>query len=143
MRRSAYIFGLGLLLCAFSSSASEDVCRGVGVSSEVPAHGEIVGAQAGRKFFRGLLNVLTGSGEIPRQMIRAGRRGDCAALDIPTGFCSGIFMCVVRTTYGAVEMASFPMPLDGTYDSLLKPDYVWGPAGGETKEAEAGNGETR
>jgi len=99
---------------------------GVSAGKDYPVSGESVMAKCGRKFVRGLTNVVTGSGEIPRQIIIACREDD-TFMAAPVGFFSGVFMTVARTAYGAVEAGTFIAPLEGTYDSLLKPSYVWGP----------------
>ena len=91
-----------------------------------PVRGEAIISHASHKFTRGLTNVFTGLGEIPRQMIIS-YNNDGPALFIPIGFCSGLFMSIVRTTYGAFEVVTFLMPIDGTYSSLLSPDFVWDP----------------
>lgn len=91
-----------------------------------PVRGESLVSMAGHKFVRGLTNAATGTGEIPRQMIIS-YRNDGPALFVPFGFFTGLFMTVARTCYGAVEAATFLAPIEGTYDSLLEPAYVWGP----------------
>ncbi|OGV51169.1 MAG: hypothetical protein A2017_11705 [Lentisphaerae bacterium GWF2_44_16] len=93
---------------------------------EVPVRAESLVSMIGRKFARGLTNAVTGSGEIPRQMIIS-YTDDGPALFIPVGFFTGVFMTVVRTTYGAVEAATCPAPIRGSYESYLVPAYVWGP----------------
>jgi len=93
---------------------------------DYPVQGESVVALAGRKFARGLTNVVTGTGEIPRQMIIS-YRDDGPALFFPMGLTIGLFMTIARTGYGAVETVAFIMPFEGTYNSLLTPDYAWGP----------------
>jgi putative exosortase-associated protein (TIGR04073 family) len=94
-------------------------------NSNFPVSGESLVSHAGRKFVRGTVNVLTGVGEIPRQMVISYRE-EGPAFFIPVGLFTGLFMTVVRTTYGAVEIATFMAPLEGTYNSLIVPAYVWG-----------------
>lgn len=96
------------------------------VNSDYPVSGESIASHAGRKFIRGVTNVLTGAGEIPRQMIIS-YRDDGPWAFVPVGFFTGIFMTVVRTAYGAFEVATFIAPIEGSYGSLLEPAYVWGP----------------
>lgn len=91
-----------------------------------PVEGEALVGMMGFKFVRGLTNIITGVGEIPRQIIISSRYDD-SALSVPTGFFTGIFMTVARITYGGVEVITFLFPLEGTYDSLLAPQFVWGP----------------
>jgi putative exosortase-associated protein (TIGR04073 family) len=96
------------------------------VNEEFPVSSESIASRAGRKFVRGLTNVLTGVGEIPRQMIIS-YDDDGPWAFIPVGFFTGIFMTVVRTGYGVFEVGTFIAPIEGTYDSLIEPPYVWGP----------------
>jgi putative exosortase-associated protein (TIGR04073 family) len=78
----------------------------------------------GNQFTRGIVNIATGWGEIPRQIVVAGQE-DGAALAFPVGFPTGIFMTVARTFYGAMETAFFVVPFNDNYTSALKPAYVW------------------
>lgn len=82
---------------------------------------------ASTKLLRGLVNIVTGAGELIRQPIL------CTYEDgwqgIPVGLINGIFMTVMRTGGGAIEVVTFPWPAEetGTYRSLLEPAYVWQP----------------
>lgn len=96
------------------------------VNEEYPVSGESIVSHVGHKFIRGLTNVLTGTGEIPRQMIIS-YQDDGPWAFVPVGFFTGIFMTVVRTGYGAFEVATFIAPIEDSYGSLLEPAYVWGP----------------
>ena len=77
------------------------------------------------KLWRGISNVFTGWGELIRQPILLNQED--GAVGIPTGIINGIFMTVVRTGAGVVEIVTFPVPLteEVGYDSLMNPDYVW------------------
>jgi len=77
-----------------------------------------------RKSCRGLTNVLTGWGEIPRQIIRS-YGTDGPLLFLPLGLCKGAIMTLARTGVGVFE---FILPFDaatGNYDPILLPPYVW------------------
>lgn len=80
---------------------------------------------ASTKLWRGIVNTATGWGEIFRQPIVCTM--DDGLVGIPVGLVNGVFMTVVRTGAGIIDIATFPMPLDEElgYDSLLNPDYVW------------------
>jgi putative exosortase-associated protein (TIGR04073 family) len=76
------------------------------------------------KLNRGVFNVLTGWGEIPRQMIVSGRdRGWWAV--VPVGVPSGAIMTVVRTATGVFETGTFFIPINDTYGPLIDPAFVW------------------
>lgn len=77
------------------------------------------------KLWRGIVNTLTGWGELIRQPIILTKED--GAVGVPTGIINGVFMTLVRTGAGIVEVATFPLPLDDTngYASLMNPDYVW------------------
>jgi putative exosortase-associated protein (TIGR04073 family) len=77
------------------------------------------------KLWRGVVNVLTGWGELIRQPVIM--TSEDGIVGVPTGLINGVFMTLVRTGAGAIEVVTFPMPLDEElgYDSLMNPDYVW------------------
>ncbi len=140
MRRGGSALLAFALLCSATASAGDaeaktdaKACQPVVVDTDYPVSGEAMMSQCGRKFVRGLANVLTGAGEIPRQTAIFYKDSGSAA-SIPAGFFTGIFMTVARTAYGGVEAATFIAPLEGSYDSLLKPDYVWGPIESKAKK---------
>ena len=80
---------------------------------------------ASAKIWRGIVNIATGSGEIIRQPIVCTMEDGGAG--VPVGLFSGVFMSIVRTGAGIVEVITFPWALDDTigYDSIMNPDYVW------------------
>lgn len=76
------------------------------------------------KLCRGVFNVLTGWGEIPRQMIKSGKdKGWWAVL--PIGIPAGAIMTVVRTGVGAFETLTFIVPIDDSYGPIIDPAFVW------------------
>lgn len=76
------------------------------------------------KLSRGVFNVLSGWGEVPRQMVKSGReQGWWAA--VPIGVPAGLFMTVVRTGVGAFETITFLAPVDDSYGPLIEPGFVW------------------
>lgn len=88
------------------------------------SHAEGLVQEMTGKLNRGVVNVLTGWGEIPRQMRRsAHERGWWAS--VPFGIPSGLLMTVVRTATGAFELVTFPIPVDDSYGPILHPAYVW------------------
>lgn len=81
--------------------------------------------QASEKLLRGIVNTVTGVGEVIRQPIVC--TCEDGAVGVPVGIINGLFMAVVRTGSGLLEVASFPIPLDDSlgFRSPLNPAYVW------------------
>lgn len=85
-----------------------------------------------RKFWRGIVNIVTGIGELPRQLVRSCHDSGPVA-GVAVGLLNGVVMTPVRIGVGAVEVATFPIPMmpDGstpvnaTYGPMLKPAFVW------------------
>lgn len=79
---------------------------------------------ASGKFGRGLVNTLTGWGEMikcPKEIDRdRGRLLACT-----WGPLKGIAMTVIRTTVGVLEVGLFFYPLPGNYDPMLQPEFIW------------------
>lgn len=76
------------------------------------------------KLSRGVFNILTGWGELPRQMIKSGKeKGWWAPVFI--GIPAGALMTVVRTGTGVFETVSFFVPIDDSYGPLIDPAFVW------------------
>ena len=76
------------------------------------------------KLCRGVFNVLTGVGELPRQMIKSGKdKGWWAVL--PVGIPAGAMMTVVRAGTGVFEAVTFMVPIDDSYGPIIDPAFVW------------------
>ena len=78
----------------------------------------------GKKLARGITNVVTGVGEIPRQLALT-TQSEGALLGVPLGLFKGVMMTVVRTAAGAAEIALFLAPAPGFYEPILSPGLVW------------------
>jgi len=80
---------------------------------------------ASEKLCRGIGNIATGWGELFRQPIVCTMEDGISG--VPVGLVNGVFMTIVRTGSGLLEVVTFPLPLDEDlgYDSLMDPDYVW------------------
>ena len=89
-----------------------------------PAYAEDVVQDMSSKLNRGVLNVFTGWGEIPRQMIKTGHEKSGWAV-IPVGIPAGCIMTVARTGVGLFETVFFFVPINDSYGPILEPDYVW------------------
>jgi putative exosortase-associated protein (TIGR04073 family) len=78
----------------------------------------------GNKFARGIVNVCTGIGEVPRQMaLTTNDQGPVQGATV--GLFKGLLMGSVRTVIGGVEALMFMVPAPGYYDPILDPAYVW------------------
>ena len=105
------------------------MCAAVTLRAETVAghdlsHAEGVVQDMSSKLNRGIFNILTGWGEIPRQMIVSGQdKGWWAVL--PVGIPAGAIMTVVRTGVGVFETGLFFIPIDDTYGPMIDPAFVW------------------
>ncbi len=100
------------------------VCRAESVAGHQLSEAEEIVQDMSSKLCRGVFNVLTGWGEIPRQMIKSGKdKGWWAVL--PIGIPSGALMTVVRTGTGAFEACTFIAPINDSYGPLIDPAFVW------------------
>lgn len=74
----------------------------------------------GCKFSQGLANTATGFIEIPKNIINISNEQN-AFVGLTWGVLRGVFEAVGRTTVGAVELITSPIP---TKD-FITPPYVW------------------
>jgi putative exosortase-associated protein (TIGR04073 family) len=88
------------------------------------SHAEVIVQGMSDKLNRGIVNILTGWGEIPRQMIVSGKDKGWWAV-WPIGIPSGAIMTAVRTGTGVFETALFFVPIDDSYGPILNPAFVW------------------
>ena len=94
------------------------------VAGQDLSHAELVVQDMSAKLNRGVVNILTGWGEIPRQMVVSKRdRGWWAVL--PVGIPAGAIMTLGRTGTGVFETALFFVPINNSYGPILKPAFVW------------------
>lgn len=73
---------------------------------------------------RGAVNVLTGWGEIPKQIYVTGVE-DGWLKGALVGPLKGVGMTVVRTVSGAGELLTFFLAFPGFYDPWIEPRFVW------------------
>ena len=103
-----------LLLCVtFTSQASAQ-------ESQPPA--AIIEKMA-FKLARGVTNVATCVGEIPKQTMNTVR--DRGSVGYVIGPLKGIGMTIYRGLVGGVEAIFFLVPQPGYYDPMMDPEYVW------------------
>jgi len=107
-----------MVVCAAASLRAETV------AGQELSHAEGLVQDMSAKLCRGVVNVLTGLGEIPRQMIISGRdRGWWAVL--PVGIPAGVIMTVGRTGVGVFETGTFFIPINDSYGPIMDPAFVW------------------
>jgi putative exosortase-associated protein (TIGR04073 family) len=76
------------------------------------------------KFGRGIVNVVTGWIEFPKQIIETSEK-DGVLTGVSLGLLKGIGMTVVRTGAGALDIAFFLSPFPDDYKPILDPEYVF------------------
>jgi putative exosortase-associated protein (TIGR04073 family) len=112
MRVYAILFSFLLLLCLVAPSFAQESAK--------PEN--IVGKMA-FKVTRGVTNVATSVGEIPKQTYLTIR--DQGAVGYVIGPLKGLGMTVYRGLLGCVETVFFMVPQPGYYDSMEDPEFVW------------------
>lgn len=122
----AFLFGAILCLAAVPCMAQTTTTTAV--DDEPPHIGptetESVLTKMMTKLGRGIVNILTFIGELPKQMVLTGRdKGFTAAITL--GFLKGLGMSVVRLGAGIWEVALFLSPWPDDYKAVLEPEYVW------------------
>ena len=80
------------------------------------------------KMGRGLVNVLTGWIEVPKQ-VHMGSRDENPVTGFGTGLVKGAGLTVLRGGVGVYEALTFPLPYPkdfaSPYESMELPDYAW------------------
>ena len=97
----------------------------VGARAEQPSSPSVPEG-IGTKLVRGLANLTTGVGEIPKQIYLVGKREGWVQGAV-RGPLEGFGMFIARTVVGAYEVVTFPIPVPSDYQPALLPDYVWQP----------------
>jgi len=82
------------------------------------------------KLGRGIVNVLTGWIEIPKEIAEAWRETDPVS-GFVVGGIKGIGYTIVRTVAGFYEILTFPMPFPENYGPIIEPEFVLPPLFGE------------
>ena len=72
------------------------------------------------KLFRGIVNLVTGWMEIPKQVTQEADAGR----GFTRGFAKGIGYAIGRTSVGGYEILTFPFPLPEEYRPIVHPEYV-------------------
>ena len=105
------------------------LCLSLAGAADAPAEEQsppAVPARIGTKLMRGLANLVTGVGEIPKQIYLIGQKEGWVQGTFRGPF-EGLGMFVARTVAGAYEVLTFPIPVPPGYQPMLLPEYVWQP----------------
>lgn len=80
------------------------------------------------KLVRGVTNIVTSPGEIPKQIVMTTKKR--GAVGVVLGLFKGVGMTTVRILSGVYEAATFPLPndLDGHFGPVVRPEFVWSPS---------------
>lgn len=101
------------------------LARPLSVQAEEPPTPSVP-VRIGTKLVRGLANLVTGVGEIPKQVYLVGKREGWVQGTFRGPF-EGLGMFIARTLAGAYEVVTFPLPVPPGYQPMLLPEYVWQP----------------
>ena len=77
-------------------------------------------AKVGEKLGTGIVNVVTGVAEIPKNIMVSSRTHD-PAYAATAGFMTGIVHMLGRTLCGTVDLVTFMIPTK----PLVNPDFIW------------------
>ncbi|WP_246559257.1 exosortase system-associated protein, TIGR04073 family [Citrifermentans pelophilum] len=119
LMRTVIVIAALLVSIALPNLASADRYKTADTSSP-----QEVADGMGTKFTRGIANVATGWGELPKQIYYTTKE-DGWGKGLAVGPFKGIIMMLVRTVSGAIEVMTFPVPYPGFYDPIFDPAYVW------------------
>lgn len=72
------------------------------------------------KFGRGLVNTLTGLGEIPIDMLKTGK-AEGTSRGLTVGLFRGLIMGLYRTVVGLYEVVTFAIPAPAGYEAITDP----------------------
>lgn len=79
----------------------------------------------GKKLGRGIVNVVTGWIELPKNIYDTSVETNNPLMGITYGLVKGVGMTVVRTGAGAYDVATFLFPLPEDYKPILEPEFVF------------------
>ncbi len=83
-----------------------------------------------RKFGRGVMNVLVGWVEVPKNIAQMWKESD-PFTGVVVGGCIGVGWGFARTVGGFYEIFSFPFPYPEDYAPLIEPEFILTPLWGE------------
>ena len=96
---------------------------GLAAPARADEYSQDTGRLVSTKFFRGVVNLVTGWMEIPKQMsLTWQEKGPAQGMSL--GFAKGLGWAVGRTAVGAYEIVTFPFPIPEEYRPIMQPEYV-------------------
>jgi len=84
-----------------------------------------------RKLSRGLINIVTGWVEVPKNIALRWKQTDPFS-GFVWGGISGIGWAFARTVGGVYEVVTFPFPYPKDYAPLIEPEFILTPLWGES-----------
>lgn len=96
----------------------------VSLLTATPAYSQGTVDKSVRKLGRGLVNVATGWVELPMQL-SSGMSGTGGIEGFFLGLGKGLVWTVLRTGAGAIETATFLLPVPSDYGPLMQPPTVF------------------
>jgi len=78
------------------------------------------------KLGRGIINVVSATLEIPKQIDAEWKEGENAAGSIIGGFFKGLVYTVTRVVSGVYDIVTCPINIPQNYEPLVKPEFVFG-----------------
>ncbi len=79
----------------------------------------------GKKLGRGIVNIVTGWIELPKNIYDTSVETENPLMGITYGTLKGIGMTVVRTGAGAYDTVTFLFPVPQDYTPILEPEFVF------------------
>jgi putative exosortase-associated protein (TIGR04073 family) len=79
----------------------------------------------GKKLGRGIVNIVTGWVELPKNIYDTSVDTNNPLMGITYGTLKGLGMTVVRTGAGAYDTVTFLFPMPQDYSPLLQPEFVF------------------
>ena len=77
-----------------------------------------------QKLFRGVVNLVTGWMEIPKNISITWQESGPAP-GMTWGFAKGLGLAAARTVVGAFEIVTFPTPITEGYQPIMHPEFVF------------------
>jgi putative exosortase-associated protein (TIGR04073 family) len=77
----------------------------------------------GKKLGRGLMNILTGWIELPKNIYDTSVE-DNPLSGLTIGLAKGVGMTIVRTGAGVWETVTFPFPIPEGYKPIVEPEFI-------------------
>ncbi len=128
MRRFFSVLGFALLL-GFATTLTVSLPQTAAAAEEEVYRDNADISKMFHKFGRGLVNVLTGWIEIPKNIAKEWRKTD-PFTGFVLGTIKGIGWGFGRTVVGVYEVITFPFPIPQDYQPIMSPEFIlpsiWG-----------------